>query len=109
MAKIKTSYISIFTFMVLVFLWVNTKAQQPLHGTYKEFYPNGKVKVKGHYTNGNKTGNWYYYTEKKILEKREYYKKGKLKRTYTYNEKGQLAVIEDDKGNITTKPACGCQ
>ncbi len=109
MAKIKTTYITLFTLVVLVFLWDNIKAQQPLNGTYREFYPSGKVKVKGHYTNGNKTGNWYYYSEKKILEKREHYKKGKLKRTYIYTEKGQLAVIEDDKGNMTIKPACGCQ
>ncbi len=47
--------------------------------------------------------------KKKILEKRLLYRKGKLKRTYTYNLKGQLAVIEDDKGNVHTKPACGCQ
>jgi antitoxin component YwqK of YwqJK toxin-antitoxin module len=109
MAKIKFSFISVLIFTILLFLWVDTSAQQPLNGIYKEFHPNGKVKVKGKYTNGNKTGNWYYYTDKKILEKREYFKKGKLKRTYTYNEKGQLAVIEDDKGNVITKPACGCQ
>jgi len=109
MAIFKNSILLVFTCTILLFLWVDAGAQQPLHGVYREFHPNGKVKVKGHYNKGNKTGNWYYYTDKKIFEKREYFKKGKLKRTYTYNQKGQLAVIEDDKGNVITKPACGCQ
>jgi antitoxin component YwqK of YwqJK toxin-antitoxin module len=109
MAKIKALFILVFTCTILLFLWVDVSAQQPLHGVYKEFHPNGKVKVKGHYNQGNKTGNWFYYNDKKILEKREFFKNGMLKRTYSYNEKGQLAVIEDDKGNVITKPACGCQ
>ena len=109
MLKIKNPFITLFACILLVFLLLESKAQEPLHGVYKDFYPNGKVKTKGHYFYGNKIGNWYYYSEKKILEKRLFYQKGKLKRTYTYNIKGQLAVIEDDKCNVHTKPACGCQ
>jgi hypothetical protein len=109
MLKLKTSFLTLFACTIFVFLLLDSKAQEPLHGAYKEFYPNGKVKTKGRYFYGKKTGNWYYYTEKKILEKRLLYRKGKLKRTYTYNLKGQLALIEDDKGNVHTKPACGCQ
>jgi antitoxin component YwqK of YwqJK toxin-antitoxin module len=109
MAKFKILFILLFTWALNVFLCVDIYAQQPLHGVYKEFHPNGKVKVKGHYNQGSKTGNWFYYTDKKILEKREFFKNGNLKRTYSYNEKGQLAVIEDDKGNVIIKPACGCQ
>ena len=107
MLKFKTSLIAVFTCTILVFLLLDCKAQEPLHGVYKEFYPNGKIKIKGQYFYGSKMGNWYYYNEKKILEKRMFYQKGKLKRTYTYNVKGLLAVIEDDKGNVHTKPACG--
>ena len=109
MLKIKTYFITLFACTIFVFLLFDSKGQEPFHGVYTEFYPSGKVKTKGHYFYGIKIGNWYYYNERKILEKRMVYQKGKLKRTYTYNVKGQLAVIEDDKGNVYTKPACGCQ
>lgn len=82
--------------------------QQPINGKYTEYYPDNTLRVKGRYVKGNKDGYWFYYAHNKIVEKKEYYKKGSLKRTYLYNPKGQLSQIIDDKGTIVTKPACGC-
>ena len=85
-----------------------TIVQQPIKGKYTEHYPDKTLRVKGHYVKGNKDGFWFYYGQNKIIEKKELYKKGNLKRVYIYNVKGQLSEIIDEKGNITTKPTCGC-
>ncbi len=105
----KKYIISIVFFLLLALAssGLNT-AQQPINGKYTEHYPDNTLRVKGRYVKGNKEGFWFYYAQNKIVEKKEYYKKGSLKRTYLYNPKGQLSQIIDDKGNITTKPACGC-
>lgn len=78
-------------------------------GKYIERYENNKVKVKGHYRNGQKNGNWFYFAPGGILQKRERWASGQLKLTFLYNEKGRLASITNDKGVTTYKPGCGCQ
>jgi antitoxin component YwqK of YwqJK toxin-antitoxin module len=78
-------------------------------GRYTERYENNRIKVKGHYHNGQKTGNWFYFGTNGILQKRERWNKGQLKLTFLYNEKGRLASITNNKGVTTYKPGCGCQ
>lgn len=78
-------------------------------GRYTERYENNKIKVKGRYHNGQKTGNWFYYAPGGMLQKRERWAKGQLKLVFLYNEKGRLASITNDKGVTSYKPGCGCQ
>lgn len=101
--------ISIIVFLLIghISSGLNT-VQQPINGKYTEYYPDNTLRVKGRYVKGNKDGYWFYFAQNKIVEKKEYFKKGTLKRTYIYNPKGKLSQIIDEKGNITTKPACGC-
>jgi antitoxin component YwqK of YwqJK toxin-antitoxin module len=75
---------------------------------YREFYENGKLKVKGKLVDGQKHGQWYYYAPNQLLQKRERYKKGKLKQTFIYNEKGLLITIIMEDGRIIPQKACGC-
>lgn len=75
---------------------------------YREFYENGKLKVKGKMMDGARHGNWYYYTQNQMLQKRERYKNGKLKQTFIYNEKGLLITIILEDGKVIHQKACGC-
>ena len=36
-------------------------------GEYIEYYENGKIKTKGNYEKGNKSGNWQYFDENGVL------------------------------------------
>lgn len=81
--------------------------QPPPNGRYKELFPSGKVHIKGHYKNGQKEGNWFYYNEKQVMIKQERYKGGLLKQTRTFNEKGKLIAVTDENGNTREVP-CNC-
>jgi len=42
-------------------------------GEYYEFYPNGKTRVKGNYTKGNKSGEWSFYDEQgQLIETKDF-------------------------------------
>lgn len=83
-------------------------AQQASNGKYIERYENGKIKVRGKLVNGQKHGNWFYYSPNHIIQKREYYKNGKLKQAFNFNEKGLLINVVKEDGTIIPKKACGC-
>ncbi len=55
-----------------------------LHGAYEEYFPNGKLKIKGMYTNGVRTGTWIGYDEL-----------GNVVSNEEYNLKGALVVHKD--------------
>jgi hypothetical protein len=82
---------------------------EPFNGKYIERYTTGTVKVKGYFKAGKKHYNWFYYSEKGVILKRERYKADTLLVVYAYNEKGKLASITDKNGKITYKWGCGCQ
>ncbi len=46
-------------------------------GSWKYFYPNGKIKSKGKYINGKKEGKWQYYFNSGITEQKGTFKNGK--------------------------------
>jgi uncharacterized protein len=49
-------------------------------GDYREYYPNGVVKVRGQYNNnGEKNRWWTYYNEQGLFYKKELYENGQLK------------------------------
>jgi MORN repeat variant len=49
------------------------------HGEYKAYYPNGKLRILGHYNNGFKQGSWKYYDLNSKLIREEWYEKSILK------------------------------
>lgn len=96
-------------FVLFLFLTFTGFSQQAENGKYLERHENGKIKVSGHYKNGVKKGNWFYYTPVGRIEKREHWKNGKLTAIYTYNEKGRLASITDKNGQTRYLPDCNCR
>jgi antitoxin component YwqK of YwqJK toxin-antitoxin module len=83
-------------------------SQTPPNGKYLEKHENGKMKVKGRYKNGQKKGNWFYYSSNGQPEKREFWKNGALKITYLYNEKGRIYQTIDKKGTHIIE-RCNCR
>jgi hypothetical protein len=73
-----------------------------LHGNYKAFYNNGKLKEEGKFNNGEKVGEWrYWYKNGKlykiiIFDKNDYF----LKELYKPN--GKL-IVKDGNGNFVDK------
>lgn len=54
-------------------------ADNNLNGVHLEFYlPSNMPKEKGSYLNNEKDGEWFYWSRKGILLKKELWKKGKL-------------------------------
>lgn len=96
-------------FMLFMFLTFTGFGQQTENGKYLEKYENGKVKTSGHYKNGIKKGNWFYYHPNGRTEKREHWKNGQLNIVYVYNEKGRLASITDKNGHTRYMPDCNCR
>lgn len=87
--------------------FANSRYQLPPDGRYKEHYPNGNIRIKGMFKNGQKQGNWLYYNEKRVLVKQERYQHGHLKYTRTYNDRGKLISVTDEQGNTKEVP-CNC-
>jgi antitoxin component YwqK of YwqJK toxin-antitoxin module len=75
---------------------------------YTETYENGNLKLKGRLDNGVRKGIWVYYNDKGMVVKKEHYKKGTLKLTRFYNEKGKLSKIIDAQGKERVLNDCGC-
>ena len=75
---------------------------------YTETYENGTIKLKGRLDNGVRKGIWIYYNEKGMVVKKEHYKKGILKLTRIYNEKGKLSKVIDARGKERVLNDCGC-
>ncbi len=96
-------------FVLFLLFAVTGFGQQIENGKYQERYENGKIKTSGHYKNGVKKGNWFYYTAGGRTEKREQWKQGRLNATYVYNEKGRLASITDKNGQTRYLPDCNCR
>lgn len=106
--KIKPSVWGFIILLQILVFQVDVFAQVPKSGKHIERYENGKVKLRGKWANGQKQGNWFYYTPTHILQKRERYKNGKLKQTFNFNEKGLLINVVKEDGTIVPKKACGC-
>lgn len=77
--------------------WLDTKkvkqdyyvdtATKKLHGPYKDFYPDGKLKAQGEYNQSYRAGVWEFYDkETKLMEKYNY----DLRRSFVYNENPYL-------------------
>jgi hypothetical protein len=49
-----------------------------MSGKYSEYYSNGWAKVTGYYENGQKNGEWKFYSEKGNKTSKKYYKDGLL-------------------------------
>ncbi len=45
--------------------------ENKMHGEYKEYWENGKLKIKGNYENGLKMGVWKYYKETGEYDRKE--------------------------------------
>ena len=43
------------------------------HGRYREYYENGKLKLRGKYANNLPKGTWKYYTDEGEFERKEKY------------------------------------
>ena len=41
------------------------------HGRYREYHENGKLKLRGKYSNNQPKGTWKYYTEEGEFERKE--------------------------------------
>ncbi len=109
MYKIYTSIFILFFCICFLPLKQACLAQNtPKTAKINEYYPNGKTKIKGRYKNGNKHGNWFYYAENGILQKRERYSNGIVQATFNYNNKGLLINVVTKSGKIINKKACGC-
>lgn len=84
-------------------------------GTYEEFYPNGKIKVRGQYTGGKKSGQWSTYSENGKVHESAGYRNDLLDGPYSWHfpsgkpvmraqyRNGQLCgpvMTLDETGNI---------
>lgn len=78
------------------------------NGKHRYYFPNGQLKLKNRFKNGQANGTWKYYNEKGQLVKQEKYRKGQLRWTFHYNHRGRLIRIIDKKGKETKKSDCGC-
>jgi len=56
----------------------STLSDTTLVGATNMFHPNGKIWMKGNYSNGLQDGRWEIYKEDGSLEKTEVYSKGNL-------------------------------
>jgi len=67
-----------------------------LDGDYEEYFPNGEIKIKGEYTNGIMTGDWYTYHENRKLKEINFRgsKESKRWRIEKYSENEVLTSIE---------------
>lgn len=66
---------------------------------YREYHPNGAIKIDGRHANGLKHRDWKYYDSEGNLRKRALYNNGKFIEATEYNEKGTTTkytkVLED--------------
>lgn len=84
-------------------------------GNYEEFYPNGKIKVRGQYSAGKKNGRWQMFSDAAKPSETINYRNDLLEGAYTWNlptgrpglratyRMGQLAgplTVLDDKGRV---------
>jgi antitoxin component YwqK of YwqJK toxin-antitoxin module len=67
-----------------------------LDGDYEEYFPNGEIKIKGEYTNGITTGDWYTYHENRKLKEINFRgsKESRRWRIEKYSENEVLTSIE---------------
>lgn len=63
-----------------LYYWIKDTLNRE-NGSNIDFYENGEVKSFGHYKNGIRIGEWFYYDEKGTLLRIEYFKNGVLTRT----------------------------
>jgi antitoxin component YwqK of YwqJK toxin-antitoxin module len=71
-------------------------------GLWKEYHPNGELKLQGEYLNGKRIGDWvFYYPNKKIEQKGKYDKKGKAQGAWKwYYESGNLLREENYRNDL---------
>lgn len=103
-------YLVIKQFILLTFLLTSFKITFAQNQTQKvkEYYTNGIIKMKGKKINNNKTGTWFYYTNKGKLLQKERWNKGRLKHTIKYNEKVKASEIIYENGTVKKLKGCGC-
>ena len=62
-------------------------------GTWKSYYPNGKLRFKGNYVQGNAEGSHYYYYENGRTKEERHYNSGIRDKTWKkYDEDGNLIM-----------------
>ncbi len=71
-----------------------------MHGIWKKYYQNGKVKSILSYHCGLMQGNFYNYNENGNLETQEFYFEGRLKTSQNYNQKGILEEVDNFEYNF---------
>lgn len=91
----------LFSFLITI----NSSAQRL---KIKEYYPEGKLKMKGILLDSLKHGDWFYYRTSGKLEKHERWKRGKIVFTVFYNERNKRTEYIDSKGVRKKYKGCGC-
>lgn len=72
------------------------------HGQWKEFYPNGKVRAEGTYTQGKRTGDWlFYYPQGSLEQQGSFNSEGKTHGSWKwYYPGGQLLRVENYRDGL---------
>lgn len=75
----------------LSYYWIKDSLNRE-NGSSISFHENGEIKSFGHYKNGVRVGDWFYYDEKAKLVLKEFYKNGVLIRSKKKN-KSKISVF----------------
>ncbi len=73
------------------------------HGTWKSFYPDGKLRFRGDYRQGNPDGRHTYYYEHGRPREERYYRNGLRVKTWRkYNELGEIELTINYRDDVET-------
>jgi len=72
-------------------------------------FNNGKIKEKGQMLDSLKSGVWAYFFESGRIERKEKWRKGKMKWAVYFNPEGRKTKIIDAKGKEKLLKGCNCK